>query len=139
MFDNRTTSAYSVRYSDDGLEAIMAFPKAEIEDRLRRWWKRRVASPLRRRVTDPRKTGGTVFDIQPEIASQEVVSILTAIEPILGFRLETSRIIKKGGYQNENEFVTHILPQLELRYLRNNHGATSSTQPAKGVRANVNK
>ena len=111
----------------------MAFPRAKIEDELRKWWKRRVASPLRRRVTDPRKTGGTVFDIQPEVASQEVVSILTAIEPILGFKLETSRIIKKGGYKNEDEFVTHILPQLELRYLKNNNGATRSTQPAKGV------
>jgi hypothetical protein len=117
----------------------MAFPKAETEDELRKWWKRRVASPLRRRVADPRKTGGTVFDIQPEVASQEVISILTAIEPILGFKLDTSRVIKKGGYKNEDEFVTHILPQLELRYLRNNNGVTRSTQPAKGVRANANK
>jgi hypothetical protein len=117
----------------------MAFPKAELEGRLKKWWQRRVASPLRRRVADPRKMGGTVFDIQPEVASQEVVSILTAIEPILGFKLETSRIIKKGGYQSEDEFVTQILPQLELRYLRNNNGGTRSAQPARGVRANANK
>ena len=116
----------------------MAFPKIELEDSLRRAWRRKVASPLRRRVADPRRTGGTVFDIQPEVASQEVVCILTAIEPILGFKLETSRIIKKGGYQNEREFVTHILPQLELIYLRNN-GATRSTQSAQGVRANASK
>ena len=115
----------------------MAFPKAELEDRLRKWWKRKVASPLRRRVPDPRKTGGTVFDIQPEVSSQEVISILTAIEPILGVTLETSRIIKRGGYKSEDEFATHILPQLELRYLRNS--AQRSAQPAKGVRANVSK
>ncbi|SRR6266404_82505 len=117
----------------------MAFPKAELEERLRKWWQKRVASPLRRRVADPRKTGGTVFDIQPEIASQEVVCILTEIEPLLGFALDTSRIIKRGGYQNVDEFVRHILPQLGVMYLKRDAISSRVVKPVQGVSANASK
>jgi hypothetical protein len=117
----------------------MAFPKIELNDRLRKWWQKRVASPLRRRVPDPRKTGGTVFDIQPEVSSQEVVSILTAIEPLLGFTLDTGKIIKRGGYRNVEEFVAHVLPQLELIYLRYQTAITRSAKPVQGASANASK
>jgi hypothetical protein len=98
----------------------MEFPKSQLEQKLRKWWQRKVASPLRRRVADPRKTGGTVFDIQPEVSSQEVVQILVEVERILGFKLDTGRIIKRGGYQSVEEFVTHVIPQLQTRF-RNHH------------------
>src|SRR5436305_14506519 len=117
----------------------MAFPKAELEDRLRKWWQKRVASPLRRRVSDPRKTGGTVFDIQPEIASQEVVCILTQIEPLLGFALDTSRIIKRGGYQNVEEFVRDILSKLEPLHLKRQVVSTLAAKPVRGVTVHASK
>ena len=115
----------------------MAFPKKELEDRLRKWWQKRVASPLSRRVADPRKTGGTVFDIQPEVASQEVVSILTAIEPLLGFKLDTSRIIKRGGYRSVDEFIGDVLPKLGLAFLK--HYSAHPAKKVQGVRVNASK
>jgi hypothetical protein len=117
----------------------MAFPKAELEKRLREWWGKRVSSPLRRRVADPRKTGGSVFDIQPEIASQEVVCILTQVEPLLGFKLDTSRIIQRGGYKNVEEFVRHIMTQLETRYIKRQSVSSLAAKPITGVTAHASK
>jgi hypothetical protein len=94
----------------------MEFPQREIDKKLRGWCQRKTQSPLRRRVSDPRKTGGTVLDIQPVIASQEVVQIIVEVERLLGFKIDTSRIIKRGGYQTVDEFVTHTLPQLQNRF-----------------------
>lgn len=115
----------------------MEFPKSQLEQKLRKWWQRKVASPLRRRVPDPRKTGGTVFDIQPAVSSQEVVQILVEIERILGFKLDTSRIIKRGGYQNVEEFVTHVLPQLQTRFLNHNKVPQHAQKPTEGVIVNA--
>jgi hypothetical protein len=111
----------------------MKFPKSQLEQKLRKWWQRKISSPLRRRVPDPRKTGGTVFDIQPTVSSQEVVQILVEIERILGFKLDTSRIIKRGGYQNVDEFVTHVLPQLQTRFLKHYTVPQRPPKPVEGV------
>jgi hypothetical protein len=92
------------------------FPKAEIEVQLRAFWQRKVASPLRRRKTDPRKTGGTVFDIQPEVSSMEVVKVCTLVEPLVGFKLKPGRVIKRGGYRTCDEFVQHFLSRLAVEF-----------------------
>lgn len=113
----------------------MKFPKSQIDQKLRKWWQRKEASPLRRRVEDPRKAGGTVFDIQPVVSSQEVVQIMVQIEKLLGFKLDTSRIIQRGGYQNVEEFVSHVMPQLQVRFLRHHAVPQRTTSPAKGVTA----
>ena len=115
----------------------MKFPKDQIELKLRQWWQRKEASPLRRRVADPRKTGGTVFDIQPVVSSQEVVQIMVQIERILGFKLDTSRIIKRGGYQNVEQFVSHVMPQLQTRFLKKQSVPQHATKPVKGVIAHA--
>jgi hypothetical protein len=111
----------------------MKFPKSQLDQKLRKWWQRKVASPLRRKVPDPRKDGGTVFDIQPEVSSQEVVQILVEVEQVLGFKLDTSRIIKRGGYQNVDEFVTHVLPQLQTRFLNHHTVPPRTPKPVEGV------
>lgn len=115
----------------------MRFPKEQIDRKLRQWWQRKEASPLRRRVADPRQSGGTVFDIQPLISSQEVVQILVQIERILGFKLDTSRIIKRGGYQNVEEFVSHVMPQLQTRFLKHQSAPQRTNNAVKGVTAHA--
>jgi hypothetical protein len=115
----------------------MEFPKTQLELKLKKWWQRKAASPLRRRVPDPRETGGTVFDIQPVVSSQEVVQILVEIERILGFKLDTSSIIKRGGYKNVEEFVTHVLPQLQTRFLNHNKVPQRTPKPKEGVIVNA--
>jgi hypothetical protein len=93
------------------------FPAAEIEKRLRSWWQRKNQSPLRRTTQDPRKSGGNVFDILPEVSSTEAVEIFIEVEPLLGFKLKGSGgIIKPGGYRNCDEFVQHMLPRLQQRF-----------------------
>jgi hypothetical protein len=54
----------------------MKFLKSQIDQKLKELCQRKVAPPLRRKVLDPRKTGRTVFDIQPGVSYQEVVKIL---------------------------------------------------------------
>jgi hypothetical protein len=115
----------------------MKFPKDQIDRKLRQWWQRKEASPLRRRVADPRQSGGTVFDIQPLISSQEVVQILVQIERILGFKLDTGRIIKRGGYQSVEEFVSHVMPQLQTRFLKHHSAPQRANNPVKGVTAHA--
>lgn len=116
----------------------MKFPQRELDKKLRGWWQRKTQSPLRRRVPDPRKTGGTVFDIQPAIASQEVVQIIVEIERLLGFKLDTSRIIKRGGYQTVDEFVTHILPQLQDRFNKHYAVPQGAAKGTGGARVHAN-
>ncbi len=92
------------------------FPKAKVEQYLRAWWQGKIASPLRRRAADPRKAGGTVFDIQPEVSSIEAVEVCLEVEPLMGFELKSSRVIRRGGYQNCDDFVQHLLPRLEAEF-----------------------
>lgn len=115
------------------------FPKAKIEESLRAWWQHKVSSPLRRKAADPRKTGGTVFDIQPEVSSVEVVQVCVEVEPLIGFELQPSRVIKRGGYRNCDEFIQHLLPRLEAEFSK--HYAVPSgiaVKPSGGVRIHAN-
>lgn len=115
----------------------MRVPKAELEDALRKWWARQIKSPLRRRAA-PEKTGGTVFDIQPEVSSQEAVNVFLCLEPLLGFKLKSSSIIKRGGYQDCDEFVKHLLPQLAAKFAKHHAAPTkSSVKTAGGVTAHA--
>jgi len=58
----------------------------------------KTESPLRRSTPDPRKSGGNVFDILPEVSSTEGVEVFLEVEPLLGFKIKGSGgIIKPGG------------------------------------------
>lgn len=112
----------------------MPFPKSQVERALSKWYERQLKSPLRR------KTEGTVFGIQPEVSSQEAVDVFLELEPIVGFEIKGSKLIKSGGYESCDEFVKHLLPQIEARYAKQFPVArTSSTQPARGVTAHANQ
>lgn len=114
------------------------FPKAKIEEVLRAWYKGKVASPLRRRAKDPRNTGGTVFDIQPEVSSIEVVQVCVEVEPLMDFELQTSRVIRRGGYRNCDDFVQHLLSGLEAEF--NKHYAIPvgiAVNQSRGVRVHA--
>jgi len=92
------------------------FPGSKIEERLRAWWKRKAESPLRQRTADPRKLGGTVFDIQPEVSSTETVEVFLEVEPLIGFKLTSSGLVKPGGYRTCDEFVQHFLHRLQAKF-----------------------
>lgn len=105
-----------------------AFPNTQIEEKLRSWWQRKASSPLSRTNSDPRKSGGTVLDILPEVSSTEAVEVFLDVEPILGFKLKSSGVIKPGGYRSSDEFVQHMLPRLEAKFAEHN---PPTTLPAK--------
>jgi len=110
-----------VEHKEAGLETTHPlFPSKKIEQKLRAWWKRKAESPLRQRASDPRKQGGTVFDIQPEVSSTETVEVFLEVEPLIGFKLTSSGLVKPGGYRTCDEFVHHFLPRLEAKFAEDN-------------------
>lgn len=104
----------------------MQFPKAESEKVLQRWWDRRTRSPLRRQKKGAQLSGGTVFDLLPQISSAETVNVLVELDAILGIKLKSGGLIKLGGYRSRDEFISHMMPRLEARF--NNHYGVSLTQ-----------
>ena len=94
------------------------FPKKQVEQMLRSWWTKQMASPLRRPPLAPavsRKEGGSIWDIQPELSSQQAVTVLADLEQILGFRPKTS-VIRHGGYRGTEQFVQHLRANVESAY-----------------------
>jgi hypothetical protein len=112
----------------------MPFPKSKVERTLEKWYERQLKAPLRR------KTEGTVYGIQPEISSQEAVDVFLELEPIVGFEIKGSKMIKSGGYESCDELVKHLLPQIEARYTKQFPVMkTSLTKTARGVTAHANQ
>jgi len=88
----------------------MPFEERELEAALRKWYRGQIISPLRR------KDQGTVFGIQPEVSSQEAIDVFLELEPLLGFEIKGSSIVKSGGYENIEEFIKDLMPKLKQRY-----------------------
>jgi hypothetical protein len=85
------------------------FPKLDVETALKSWWKEQEGSSARYGdpFSDARTNGGTVFDIQPNVSSQEAVTVLLRLEKVLGYEPPTS-VIKRGGYKTCDEFVQDL-------------------------------
>jgi hypothetical protein len=93
------------------------FPKTEVETTLRTWWKEQEGSSARYGdpFSDARTKGGTVFDIQPKVSSQEAVTVLLKLEKVLGYEPPTS-VIKRGGYKTCDEFVQDLTTRVSEGY-----------------------
>jgi acyl carrier protein len=50
-----------------------------------------------------------------EVDSLVVVSILCAVEPILGFELPES-VVRTGGYSSVRSAVDHLVPHIEAQW-----------------------
>jgi len=93
------------------------FPKTEVETTLRTWWKEQEGSSARYGdpFSDAHAKGGTVFDIQPKVSSQEAVTVLLKLEKVLGYEPPTS-VIKRGGYKTSDEFVQDLTARVSEGY-----------------------
>ena len=94
------------------------YPKTEVGHLLRTWWTKQMASPLRRPPQTPavtRKEGGTIWDVQPELSSQQAVTVLADLESILGFRPKTS-VIRHGGYRGLEQFTQDLSANVESAF-----------------------
>lgn len=108
------------------------YPKSEVDQVLRSWWAKQIASPIRRPPRPPaltRKEGGTVWDVQPELSSQQAVTVLADLEQILGFRPKTS-VIRHGGYRGIDQFVRDLSANVESAF-NERFGATPTNASAK--------
>jgi hypothetical protein len=108
------------------------YPKLELEQVLRSWWAKQMASPIRRPPRPPvvtRKEGGTVWDVQPELSSQQAVTVLADLEQILGFRPKTS-VIRNGGYRGIDQFVRELSANVESAF-NERFSSTSTNASAK--------
>lgn len=62
---------------------------------------------------DPSK----IYDLAVPINSLVVVSILCAVEPIVGFELPES-VVRAGGYASVKGAVSHLLPGLQKEWAK---------------------
>jgi hypothetical protein len=113
------------------------FPRKAVEQCLGSWWDKKLSSPLiqRRSAEECRASGGTVFDIQPELSSNQAVTVLLDLEDIVGFE-PTKGVIRRGGYKNRQEFVQDMCSRVEAEH-RVRTSRPPLTVPAKEVTAHA--
>ena len=65
-----------------------------------------------------------MFDIQPELSSQQAVAVLLELEEILGYEPK-KKVIRRGGYQSRSEFISDLSAKIEADF--NNHYTAKKT------------
>jgi hypothetical protein len=93
------------------------FDRARVARYLSEWYRKQMESALRkpRPPNEAERQDGTVFDIQPEMASTKAVRVLLELTDILGFE-PPKTVIRKGGYQNHDEFVKELSGRIEQAF-----------------------
>jgi len=91
------------------------FPKLAIQTILGNWWDSKIKSPLKKPKppNEARIKGGNVFDIQPEMSSQQAVSVLLDVKECLGYEPKPKKVIQRGGYKSRAEFLEKLCGELE--------------------------
>jgi hypothetical protein len=105
------------------------FPKAAVQKLLETWWNSKTQSPLKKPKPpgEAHSKGGTVFDIQPELSSQQAVGVLLDLTEALGYEPK-KKVIRRGGYTSKNVFMDHLCNALEKDF--NAHYDTSEQSDA---------
>lgn len=93
---------------------VTVFPKEKVETALGNWYDERMNTALRtpKSPDERRLSGGSVFDIQPELSSQQAVAVLLDLEEILGYP-PTKKVIRRGGYSSRGQFVKELSARIE--------------------------
>lgn len=93
--------------------AAPPFPKDLVETALRDWWahqeqdQKLIADP----VEELQPNSGTVFAVVPLVSSHHALNAVLAVEKIVGYEIPDS-VVKRGGYQDCEEFVKHMMGKL---------------------------
>jgi hypothetical protein len=95
----------------------LGYPKAQVEKALEHWYDDRMKTALRtpKSPEERKTTGGSVFDIQPELSSQQAVAVLLEMEEILGFEPK-KKVIRRGGYSSRGQFAKDLSARIESEY-----------------------
>jgi hypothetical protein len=112
---------------------VTAFPTAKVETVLGNWYDERMKTALRtpKSPDERRLSGGTVFDIQPELSSQQAVAVLLDLEEILGYEPK-KKVIRRGGYSSRGQFVKELSARIESDY-NDRHGIRKSVASVVGL------
>jgi hypothetical protein len=90
-----------------------AFPKNHVEAALRQSWARQEQD--QQLISDPvdelQLNSGTVFAIVPLVSSHHALGAVLEVEKIVGYEIPDS-VVKRGGYQDCEEFVKHMIGKL---------------------------
>jgi hypothetical protein len=107
---------------------VTAFPTAKVETVLGNWYDERMKTALRtpKSPDERRLSGGSVFDIQPELSSQQAVGVLLDLKDCLGYEPKPKKVIKRGGYLNRAEFIGQLCDALEKDF-NAHHGVNEQT------------
>jgi len=99
-----------------------SYPKTRVEGALDKWWRAQERATARHGnpFSDAATKSGTVFGIQPQVSSQEAVTVLIELKVILGYE-PSSNVIKRGGYKSRDEFVRDLTTAVEQEHLKKNH------------------
>lgn len=100
---------------------VAAFPIAAVEACLRDELIETVkAEAAVKGVTLPAATA-QVAKTAFQVDSLVVVSILCAVEPIVGFELPES-VVRAGGYTSVESALEHLLPRIEKQWIKRKGG-----------------
>ena len=88
------------------------FPTVELRNTLEKWWDSKTTSPL---AAPKPKLDGTIFDLQPEVTSQQAVIVLLDCEAVLGYQ-PSKKVIKRGGYISRAEFLQTLLSKIRAEW-----------------------
>jgi hypothetical protein len=89
---------------------LTEFPEREIRASITRFWSEKKEEAENNPFAPPRQD--TLHDVLPEIDSLEIVRFILRVEEIID-REVPSKFIMKGGYDNCDEMIRHLLPQLK--------------------------
>jgi hypothetical protein len=91
--------------------AAAQFPEQQVRTALENWRAEETAA----RQDDPFAPRGTLFDVVPDIDSLSLVNALLVVETETGFKPPVT-VIKRGGYQDSNEMLQHLVPAIRRSY-----------------------
>jgi hypothetical protein len=95
------------------------FPKDHVEASLRDWWAQQeqdqklISDP----VEDLQPTSETVFAVVPLVSSHHALNAVLEVEKIVGYEIPDS-VVKRGGYQDCEEFVKHMMGRLDAYHAK---------------------
>jgi hypothetical protein len=96
---------------------IAAFPVAAIEAKLRDELIEAVKIEASIRGIALPAAPQQISKVAVHVDSLVVVSILCAVEPIVGFELSDS-VVRAGGYSSVDSALTQLLPRLEKEWVK---------------------
>ncbi|MFN0190556.1 MAG: hypothetical protein ACKVP5_01085 [Aestuariivirga sp.] len=106
----------------DSASADTAFPATAIENSLRVELIDAVKAEAAIRGMPLPSASAQIAKASVQVDSLIVVSILCAVEPIIGFELPDS-VVRSGGYTSVENALGHLLPQIEKHWIKRK-GAT---------------